>query len=123
MTPAYHSLSHHFSDQIAILIRLYPRNIWFQGWEMIKVPAWLAWEPECELQNPLEKKNKTKKTHLGMMVHPCNPDSGYRKTDMAHRHGSPASHPILLGKFQTTERSCLKEKWLVFEERLTQAHT
>lgn len=28
---------------------------------MIKVPAWLAWEPECDLQNPLEK-NKTKKT-------------------------------------------------------------
>lgn len=28
---------------------------------MINVPAWLAWEPEYDLQNPLEK-NKTKKT-------------------------------------------------------------
>lgn len=82
----------------------------FRGRGMIKVPAWPAGEPECDLQNPLEKKKTKPKNHLGMMVHPYNPGADDRKTDIAHRHGSPASHPILLGKFQAIERSCLKKK-------------
>lgn len=34
----------------------------FRGGGMIKVPAWPAGEPECDLQNPLEKKQQNQKS-------------------------------------------------------------